>query len=110
MPDTIKDQITAHSEAVLVIVFLAVADQAAVDLLSAWATFSKEHTHGFVLAVSLATAKAPPLPDGVRDEMMMCLGLDDLDERDLRCEFVSLHALNCSPVVASYSPTQLVAL
>ncbi len=96
MPDTIKDQITAHSEAVLVIVFLAVADQAAVDLLSAWATFSKEHTHGFVLAVSLATAKAPPLPDGVRDEMMMCLGLDDLDERDLRCDFVSLHALNCS--------------
>lgn len=96
MPDTIKVEITARSEAVLVIVFLAVADQVADDLLSAWAAFAREHRHGFVLAVSLALATAPRFPDGADEEIMMCLGLDDLDERDLRRDFVSLHALNCS--------------
>jgi hypothetical protein len=96
MPDAIKDQIIARSEATLVIVFLAVADQVADDLLSAWAAFVNKHTDVFVLAVWLARAEAPPLPVGARQEAMLCLGLDDLDERDLRRDFVSLHALNCS--------------
>jgi hypothetical protein len=96
IPDTTKDEIVAHSEAVLVIVLLALDDEVAYDLLSKWAAIAKNNTHLFVLAISLAMAKAPPLPHDVGDESMMCLGLDDLDERDLRRDFVSLHALNCS--------------
>jgi hypothetical protein len=45
----------------------------------------------FLLAISLAMAEAPALPDDVGDESMMCLGLDGLDECD-RCDFVSLQA------------------
>jgi hypothetical protein len=96
IPDTTKKEIAAHSEAVLVILLLAVDDELAHDLLSKWAAIAKKNTHLFVLAISLAMSKAPPLPDDAVSESIMCLGLDDLDERDLRCDFVSLHALNCS--------------
>lgn len=96
LPDTTKGQIAARSEATLVVLFLAVADQTAHDLLSAWDAFANQHTHSFVLAISLATAGALPLPDGVRSEVMTSLGLDHLDERDLRRDFASLYALHAS--------------
>ena len=92
-PNAIKKSIAEQSEAVLIVLLLSVADQAAEDLVTAWANFANDHAHCFLLAVSLATPARPSLPLGA-DSGAVALGLDDLNERDLRCDLLSLHAMN----------------
>jgi len=93
-PEQIKTALADQSEALLIILLLADNSPMEQILMDEWAEFARQRRHVFVLAVSLVSAERIPLPSGTTEENMVSLGLSDLDERDLRRDFLALHALN----------------
>ncbi len=93
-PEQIKTALADQSEALLIILLLADHSPMEQILMDEWAGFARQHSQVFVLVVSLVSAEQLPPPSGTTEENLLCLGLSDLDERDLRRDFLALHALN----------------
>jgi hypothetical protein len=94
-PDAIKRGIAAGSEALLVVLLMSLDDEDAAGLVDEWTTFVADRERATLLAVSLATAEPPRIRDGAGGHVV-ALGLDALNERDVRRDLLSLHALNAA--------------
>jgi hypothetical protein len=79
---------------------LSLADEGARALIDAACTFVNRKEGTFVLAVSLATPGPPTLTETTEDRGM-ALGLDALNERDVRKDLLSLQALNVALLLLS---------
>jgi hypothetical protein len=95
MPNAETLVIARRSETVLVALLLASPGASeASKMVRNWAAFARENPHALVQIFALGSARAKLIPVPLRDDRILSLGLNDLDERDLRRDFLALHALH----------------
>ena len=94
-PDDHKETIAQNSTHLLVVLIIAVPDtNEARQMILEWGRFAKTHPRSTVIIFAVGSARPIPIPENLPRHRMPSLGLDDLDERDLRRDFLALHSLH----------------
>ena len=94
-PGDFKTRMVQQSESALIILLVASPDAPEVSTLTAeWGEFVEHQENVFLVCVSLGSASALTIASGAPPDRIVSLGLNDLDERDLRCDFLALHAVH----------------
>jgi hypothetical protein len=95
MPNKEKEAIVSESEASLVLLLITAPNTSeASEIILKWAEFTAQHPSTLTLCFSLGSPNAMPIPAGLPDASFRTFGLDHLDERDLRRDFLTLHSVH----------------
>lgn len=95
MPGIEKSAFVRESEATLVVLLISSPNtQEASQVVAAWAEFAKQQPSVLVLCFSLGSPNPMAIPPETPVDRFRAFGLNHLDERDLRRDFLALYSVH----------------